>query len=208
MLFSQEEMANSKKYKLLDGVSIFLPLKKEAPHQRYPLSMDIQDHLHQKDVVNFHHLVEEMAKWWKKSVQNPTAKFPEGEFRARFGSHAPQPSWYHVSETMKFQICEFSPNQKLPESLENFEEFLRFWSKKSGWFKYTGGPSDFLPANDRDSWVKAMAPKKTWTGTKVYYNAEVCPNTPEWFNYNRPLEMNPQTGVLGNNIPLYVLGKV
>ena len=208
LLYTQEEMANSKLYTLMSLTKISIPFKKEEPHQRYPMTMDIQDHAHQKDSINFHHLATEIVKCWKRMEVNPATKFPEEDFRSRFGSHKPQPSWYHVAETMKFQICEFAPNQLVPDSSEFYTEFIRFWSKKQGWFKYINGQHEFVPSDDQNSWVREMRPKDYWTGEKIYYNAEVSPNTPEWFNYNKPLEMNPQTGVIANDMPLYVLGRI
>ena len=202
---SQEDLANSKRYALLADTSIYIPFKKEAPHQRHRMTMDILDHDHQKDTVMFKLLANEMIKVWQKQKVNSNYRFPEEDFRLKFGSHAPQPSWNHVSEMMKFHVCEFSPNQELPNQLETYVEFLTFWSKQSGWFQYTGGQEAFHPNNDSQTWVKPMKPKEEFMGSKIYYNAEVKPNTPNWFNFQKPLELNPQPGVISNNAPLYVL---
>ena len=129
LLLSQEDVAQSKKYSLLAGTDIFIPFKKEKSHQRHPMTMDILDHVHQKDQVTFKHLAYEMLGVWKKQqfhgIKN--FRFPESEFRLRFGSHAPQPSWNHVSEAMKFHVCELSPKQELPSHLESYTEFLSVW---------------------------------------------------------------------------------
>ena len=203
LLYSHEDMLNSKKYQLLANVSIFLPIKKDDPLFRYPMSMEIQDHLHQKDVVNFQILAEEMFKWWHESKENPRKRFPEQDFRLKFGNHTPHASWYHVSERMKFHLLEVAPNQEMPSSIGPYVEFLRFITKKTGWFQYTGGDEDFIPSNDNESWVKPMHPKDDFKGDQIYYNAEAWPNSPNWFNYSKPLELNPQTGIIANEIPLY-----
>ena len=205
LLYSHEDLINSKKYQLLENVSIFIPLKKDDPYLRYPMSMEILDHMHQKEVVNFQILAEEMFQWWHQQRNNPQAKFPEQEFRHKFGNHAPHASWYHVSERMKFHMLELAPNQELPDSIEYYVEFLRFLTKKSGWFQYINGDDDFIPTNDNLSWAKPTNPKEDFKGDQIYYNAEVWPNAPNWFNYSKPLELNPQTGVIANEIPLYVL---
>jgi len=190
---------------LLADTAIFIPFKKEAPHQRHRMTMDIIDFDFQKDLVTFKQLANDMLRAWQKERFYDNYRFPESEFRLKFGSHAPHASWHHVSEFMKFQVCEFSPNQELPNKLEPYVEFLSFWSKKSGWFQYPGGRPEFHPADDNSSWVKPMHPKEEFLGTKIYYNAEVGSNTPNWFNFQKPLELNPQTGVISNNVPLYVL---
>ena len=205
LLYSHEELLNSKKYQLLDNAFIFIPLQKDDPYLRYPMSMEILDHMHQKDMVNFQILAEDIFSWWQKKKNIPDAKFPEEDFRYKFGNHAPHASWYHVAERMKFHMLELAPNQEMPESMEYYVEYLRFLTKKSGWFQYMGGNDDFIPSNDNSSWVKPMNPKEDFKGDQIYYNAEVWPNSPNWFNYSKPLELNPQTGIIANEIPLYVL---
>ena len=205
LLYSQEEMVNSKPYQLLFNVTIQLPFKKEAAHQRHQMSMEILDHMHQKDAINFQIVAEEIAKWWKKKLNDRNLPFPEEIFRQKFGSHAPQASWFHIAERMKFQIMELNPNMPFPDTTEYYVEFLKFLSKKSGWFQYINGDADFIPSNDARSWVKPSSPKPDFQGNQIYYNAEVFPNTPNWFNYNKPLELNPQTGIIANELPLYVL---
>ena len=169
------------------------------------MTMEILDHIHQKETVNFQILVEEFMAFWRKQMVNPKAHFPEATFRHKFGRHEPQASWFHVGERMKFQICELAPDQQLPDSAQFYVEFLRFLTKKSGWFRFIDGNADFLPSDDVKSWVKPMYPKPEFKGEQVYYNAEVYPNSPSWFNYDTPLQMNPQTGIIANEVPLYVL---
>ena len=43
MLLSQEDLASSKQYALMADTKIFIPFKKEAPHQRHKMTMDIID---------------------------------------------------------------------------------------------------------------------------------------------------------------------
>ena len=204
LLLSTEEKRNAKTYWLMQAVSIDLTIKVDEPYQRHPMSVDPIDLDYEKDYVSFKLLVEEMEKYYRDTLKNPGKRFPEEEFRMNFGSSGAHDSWEHVYHWLLFHIAELAPNQQVPDRWDHYVEFVRFWTKQTGWFKYVKTFDEFIPAKE-DSWVRDIRPKSSFTGDGAFYNLEVDVNTPEHFNYRAALEMNPQTGVIDNNKPVYSL---
>ena len=204
LLLTTEEKRMAKTYWLMRSVSIELVLQLEDPHQRHPMSMDPIDYDYEKDHANFEILIEEMEKHYRSTLVNPGKRFPEAEFRMNFGPSGAHDSWEHVYHWLLFHIAELAPNQEVPSKWDNYLEFIRFWTKQTGWFKYLKTFSEFEPEQE-DSWVREVIPKPEWHGEAAHYNIECETNTPEYFNYRVPLEMNPQTGIIENDQPLYML---
>ena len=204
LLLSAEEKRNSKLYWLMNSVSIELTIQMEEPHQRHPMSMDVIDMDYEKDFISFKILVEEMEKHYRSTLINPNKRFPESQFRMDFGKSGAHDSWEHAYHWLLFQIAELAPNQRVPSRWENYIEFIRFWTKSTGWFKYLHSFDEFQPQSE-DSWVREIRPKPEYVGEAAHYNMEVETNTPEYFNYREPLEINPQVGVIENDQPLYTL---
>ena len=204
LLLTAEEKRNSKKYWIMNGVIIDLHMKVEEPFQRHPMVMNPVDVQYEKDLVSFKLLVEEMEKFYRQSQENPQKKFPEEFFRMEFGVSGAHDSWEHAYHWLLFQIAEIAPNQKVPLKWDNYVEFIRYWTKTTGWFKYWNKFDEFVPQRE-DSWVREVRPHADFTSGSAHYNLEVGSNTPEWFNYREALEMNPQPGVIENDQPLYCI---